>query len=164
MPKLLAAANDAPLLITSLCEGVTLYKWLRQTKIVTKELTVQILAKITKHLCEIHARGVIHNDLHADNIMIEQSDSALCVSIIDLGSASAPGKCVYSSTDKDRKDIHKYPWLAPEVLLGGPTSALCDVYSLGYLMADMAGRLPNSRVDGKELFALSRSMMNKKQP
>ena len=115
---------------------------------------------LTHLVGEIHDRGIVHNDVQPRNITFTGSVSQPVFHIIDLGLACRPGhiagnclfKCDISHDSANRSgdaDIHNNAagnqkfrlcgvWMAPEVLKGRPVFFSGDVYSFGFLIANVA--------------------------
>ncbi|ROT81964.1 hypothetical protein C7M84_024874 [Penaeus vannamei] len=88
---------------------------------------VDVAVQLCRRVDEIHAKGLIHNDLKADNVML---DKALGVSVIDFGTATPEGGVVGYQTD----GTFRGEWLAPELLIGGASTRASDAYSVGFLL------------------------------
>jgi predicted Ser/Thr protein kinase len=63
----------------------------------------QVLAALSKLLGDIHARGVTHGDLHADNILLEQrAGGAFEIALIDWATACVFGRGAASAKSRAR--------------------------------------------------------------
>lgn len=94
-----------------------------------------ILGQIADALSHIHARGVVHGDVKADNILLADDVARL----LDFGLArrrDAPA----SNADHVAGSPH---YLAPERAAGWPPSIAADIYALGVLgFLVVTGALP----------------------
>lgn len=102
---------------------------------------LQIALRLAQRLQEVHAARVIHNDLKADNIMVQESEEfqdGFEVFIIDFGLASFLGKSL-----KSRFTVGH---MAPEVKLGKASFPKSDVFSLGVLFRGMKECFRDGRV------------------
>ena len=85
----------------------------------------------------IHSKEYLHNDLKADNVIINEGNNSLHPIIIDFGKSTnlAKGKVYHvSPRDQERyRQFHKH--IAPEVVRGThPQSQASDVYAFGLLL------------------------------
>ena len=84
-----------------------------------------------------HQRGMIHRDIKPANIMFTADNEAVLTDfgiakMVDLSSLTATGAMVGTPA-----------YMAPEIGLGKPGTALSDIYSLGVVLYHMAtGQLP----------------------
>lgn len=88
---------------------------------------VAVAVSVCRRVEEIHAKGLIHNDLKADNVMLHK---ALDVSVIDLGAATPEGGVVGYEIDSSFRG----EYLAPELLSGGASSRASDAFAVGFLL------------------------------
>ena len=79
-------------------------------------------------LAAIHAAGLIHRDVKAQNVMREEGGRIM---LMDLGTGrEADGRGL-----RENPELAGTPlYLAPEIFLGAPASARTDLYSLGVLL------------------------------
>lgn len=78
-----------------------------------------------KYLHEEASIQVVHRDLKSKNILIGDGH---CLKICDFGSSRVFDETVVMTF------AGTYPWMAPELIQGLPTSTLCDVYSFGIVL------------------------------
>lgn len=83
----------------------TLYEFLRSDR-TDKEL-MDVAIDICVKVREIHQKGIIHNDLKLDNLMVDEGRK---VHVIDFNNAVENGK-PFCYTGQP----HALPWLAPEL-------------------------------------------------
>ncbi|RGB26875.1 kinase-like domain-containing protein [Rhizophagus diaphanus] len=102
------------------------------------------LTRIILGLEEIHQKEMIHHDLHAGNILLEQvsfSDNVYPdnVYVSDMGLSGQ-----VNDTNEDKTNIYGVlPYVAPEVLNEKPYTQASDIYSFGMIMYFIAtGRPP----------------------
>ncbi|KAG7159785.1 serine/threonine-protein kinase STY8-like [Homarus americanus] len=82
------------------------------------------LIKLAEALEEIHAKGVIHNDLKVNNITVLDEE----VHVIDFGLSTMAGE-VFPFIPAKRCN-----WMAPELSNGQPTSPASDVFSFSTII------------------------------
>ena len=114
--------------------------------------------KLARVLAVIHARGVVHRDLNANNVLIDEHGA---VTLLDFGCAELTEK-FYAVPAGERRyltppearvtipsvDVTTLAWSAPELRAGGKCSDKSDVYSLGHLLFRLlTGKLPTRGAD-----------------
>jgi serine/threonine-protein kinase len=109
--------------------------------------------KLAQVLAVVHARGVLHRDINANNVLI---DAAGAVTLLDFGCAELgenfynvpPGERRYLTPPEARVvipsgGIGKLAWSAPEVRGDTGWTEKSDVYSMGHLLFRMVtGKVP----------------------
>lgn len=115
---------------------------------------------VCRRAVAIHEANVIHSDLKADNIMVDEQLEAL---LVDFGNAAFKGDVAGYLYTNAR-------WIAPELCRAGPSTAASDAYSVGLLlqqisrhkrrgerMGDIAKKVrrpaPSERADLKDILA-----------
>jgi len=95
------------------------------------DITMQSLAGIE----EAHLAGVIHADLKADNIILDQRRAGIdVVKIVDFGIA----RLVTGARDVEDRSISGTPeYMAPEVISGAPPSFASDIYAVGIILYEL---------------------------
>ncbi|XP_045126536.1 serine/threonine-protein kinase STY46-like [Portunus trituberculatus] len=104
------------------------------------------LGQLCRPLGEVHARSVVHNDLKADNITVSGSVHCPVLHVIDLDWACRAGRVAadFSLETGEEDDFPREglgvecPWMAPEVRARRPVFASGDVFSLGFLLQQIA--------------------------
>jgi len=95
------------------------------------DITMQSLAGIE----EAHLAGVVHADLKADNIILDQRRAGVdVVKIVDFGIA----RLVTGARETEDRSISGTPeYMAPEVISGAPPSFASDVYAVGIILYEL---------------------------
>lgn len=105
-----------------------------------------IALRLARVLIAGHARGLVHRDVTAENVLLTADGPKL----LDFGIAAWAG-----DPDDDRGTP---PYVAPERLLGAPTHPAVDVYALGVLLfAMLTGRTPYPETTWEEIEAARRT-------
>lgn len=104
-----------------------------------RHLTAQVL----RGLSYLHSRGILHRDMKADNLLLDQD--GVC-KISDFG-ISRRSKDVYSNSDMTMRGT--VFWMAPEMVdTKQGYSAKVDIWSLGCVVLEMfAGKRPWSNLE-----------------
>ena len=130
-------------------ESVTLYK-AAKTKIISEKHEWQaILCETSEALNHVHRCGYAHNDLKADNIVLDRrEDERLHPVIIDFGKSVAFSEAKNPPPKSEHlKSLYKDSYIAPELVNGtGKPSATSDVYSLAFLVKKIYGILNFSNI------------------
>ncbi|HEY0480108.1 MAG TPA: protein kinase [Kofleriaceae bacterium] len=94
------------------------------------DIVMQSLAGIE----EAHLAGVIHADLKADNIILDQRRAGIdVVKIVDFGIA----RLITTARDEDRSISGTPEYMAPEVISGAPPSFASDIYAVGIILYEL---------------------------
>ncbi|WP_188189299.1 serine/threonine-protein kinase [Nonomuraea sp. SYSU D8015] len=105
-----------------------------------------IALRLARVLMAGHARGLVHRDVTAENVLLTADGPKL----LDFGIAAWAG-----DPEDDRGTP---PYVAPERLLGAPTHPAVDVYALGVLLHTMlTGRRPYPETTWEEIEAARRT-------
>ncbi|MCH2365870.1 MAG: sigma 54-interacting transcriptional regulator [Planctomycetes bacterium] len=97
-----------------------------------RELLDQVLAALDY----IHSRGLVHQDLKPQNILVSENDGSPRVKLIDFGLSRTTGT-------ESRELSGTIEYLAPEILEGGASTAQGDLYSFGIILYEIfQGRPP----------------------
>jgi serine/threonine-protein kinase len=110
---------------------------------------VHIVEQIASALDYAHARGVIHRDVSAGNVMLEAGDR---VTLMDFGIAQARQG---SRLTRAGVAVGTLEYLSPEQARGEVATPQSDIYSLGVLTYElMSGKLPFAAADDRGLLLL----------
>lgn len=97
----------------------------------TDRLVVDLSRQILFALQYLSDNEIIHNDLHAGNILVQQGDE-LILKLSDLGIAQE-----LAGQHAVRPQLVQHRIMAPELVAGGYTTKQSDLYQLGLLMYEM---------------------------
>lgn len=97
----------------------------------TDRLVVDMSRQILFALQYLSDSEIIHNDLHAGNILVQQGDQ-LTLKLSDLGIAQE-----LSGQLSVRPQLVQHRIMAPELVAGGYSTKQSDLYQLGLLMYEM---------------------------
>ena len=98
---------------------------------------VTIAVQIAGALSEAHAKGIIHRDIKADNIMLTSKGQG---KVMDFGLAKLKGSLKLTRTSTT---VGTLGYMAPEQIQGGEADHRSDIFSFGVLLFEMlTGKLP----------------------
>lgn len=116
--------------VTRLLDGRPLAERVAEGTLPWREAAM-IVVRLAGALGELHARGLVHRDVTADNVLLTGDGPKL----LDFGIAAASG----AAPD----DYGTPPYVAPERLAGVAVHPAVDCYALGVLLFEMVtGRVP----------------------
>lgn len=123
-PLLRSALKEPPTLYMTYCGCDTLEAFFHSGPEARQML--QVMLDLAQQVAQIHAKGVVHLDLKADNVMVQGTHAR----IIDVGLAALPGQRLPFKN----VDLRRVNWMCPQAALRGPVTYEADVYSLGRLL------------------------------
>jgi len=98
---------------------------------------LSIVIQIGEALQEAHAKGIVHRDIKADNIMLTSKGQA---KVMDFGLAKLKGSLKLT---KSSSTVGTLAYMAPEQFQGGEVDARSDIFSLGVLLFELlTGKTP----------------------
>jgi serine/threonine-protein kinase len=123
-------------------KGPTLTQLLVNENPLDVDRVLDIIAQTLYGIEEAHLAGVVHADLKADNIILDQRRAGVdTVKIVDFGIA----RLVTGVRDvnEDRSISGTPEYMAPEVISGAPPSFASDIYAVGIILYELlAERTP----------------------
>ncbi len=87
--------------------------------------------QIADALQEAHARGIVHRDIKADNIMVNAKNQA---KVMDFGLAKLKGTLKLT---RSSSTVGTLAYMAPEQIQGGEVDARSDIFSFGVVLFEM---------------------------
>ena len=116
-------------------KGPTLTQLLVNENPLAVDRVVEIIVQALAGIEEAHLAGVVHADLKADNILLDQRRAgADVVKIVDFGIA----RLITAVRDPDDRSISGTPeYMAPEVIGGAAPSFASDIYAVGIILYEL---------------------------
>jgi calcium-dependent protein kinase len=140
--------NDCINIVMELIDGQELFSKLMKVNHFSEKQTAIIMYQIFSSIKYCHENGIIHRDIKAENILVQDSLN-LFVKIIDFGSCEILTKTKLTSTYK----VGSPSYIAPEVLNGEEYDYCCDIWSLGVLMYYLlSGNKPFTGTTEEEIY------------
>ena len=118
-----------PSIIMEYIEGCTLSEWLSTNP--PQNERRRVFEELLTAVNYLHQRGIIHNDLKPDNILISRADNTL--KIIDFGLADSDAHIALRRLGCTPK------YASPELQARGDVDARSDIYSIGVIMGELFG-------------------------
>lgn len=123
-------------------------------------VVIDIICQILDALTLAHARGLVHCDLKAENVLVTMIDQRIVTKLVDFGLASLP----YEASAMRDSAFGTPAYMAPEQILGqaGLVGACTDIYAVGIMLYELlSGILP---FDEKTQFATMNAQVNSDVP
>ena len=122
-----------PCIVQEYIDGRSLGRWLSENP--SRKERKRIFSQLLSVVDNLHKKGIIHNDLTPENILISRVGDTL--KLIDFGFADDDSHLSHSlGGTRD--------YASPELLAGEKVDARSDIYSIGRLMQDIfPGRYRN---------------------
>ncbi len=115
-------------------KGPTLTQLLVNENPLATERVIDIIMQALAGIEEEHLAGVVHADLKADNIILDQRRAGVdVVKIVDFGIA----RLVTGVREEDRSISGTPEYMAPEVISGAPPSFASDIYAVGIILYEL---------------------------
>lgn len=112
-------------------DGAPLDEYLRRTRPDRKKF-IQLASELCDALSYMHSRQTVHRDLKPGNIMVTHDGGN--IKIIDFGLADSSSSALLKAPAGSRR------YMSPEVAAGMPADTRSDIWSLGVVLGEMAGR------------------------
>ncbi|NRB40348.1 MAG: protein kinase [Pseudomonadales bacterium] len=121
--------DDGIALVMEYVDGADLKKYLKE-HLVSLQQRLDWLLQISQGLAAIHAQGIIHRDLKAENILISQQGIA---KITDLGIAKVQTEETQTELTATGHLVGSFSAFSPEQALGKTLDQRSDLFSFGIL-------------------------------
>ncbi|HRH44271.1 MAG TPA: protein kinase [Pyrinomonadaceae bacterium] len=123
-------------LVMEFVEGRTLRQLIAQQGALPALLVAEIAVQICAALDEAHRLGLIHRDIKPDNIIVQETSTALRVKVLDFGIAKLSSMGA-SNLTQTGTIVGTPRYMSPEQCMGEHLDGRSDIYSLGIVLYEM---------------------------
>ncbi|TYI27745.1 hypothetical protein ES332_A05G197800v1 [Gossypium tomentosum] len=126
-------------IVTEFMSGGSIYDLLHKQKSGFKlPLLLKLAIDVSEGMSYLHQNGIMHRDLKAANLLMDENGVRDVVKIADFGVAR-----VQAQPGVMTAETGTYRWMAPEVIEHKPYDHKADVFSFGVVLWEMlTGKLP----------------------
>lgn len=118
-------------------DGITLKEYIEQQGVINWKEAVHFVGQILAALQHAHDKGIVHQDIKPQNIMLLQDGT---IKVTDFGIARFSRVDTKATSENAIGSVH---YISPEQARGEMTDAKADIYSIGVVMYEMlTGELP----------------------
>lgn len=118
-------------------DGITLKEYIEQQGVINWKEAVHFMGQILAALQHAHDKGIVHQDIKPQNIMLLQDGT---IKVTDFGIARFSRVDSNTTSENAIGSVH---YISPEQARGEMTDDKADIYSVGVVMYEMlTGRLP----------------------
>ena len=113
----------------------------RHRRVLKLDQLVDLMDQVLDVVVAAHAHGVVHRDLHPDNINITVGPAGVVhARVLDFGIS----RLVDRPVESDQERVGRSRWMSPQQAAGEPVDHRTDIYNLGLLLYRMlTGRHPH---------------------
>ena len=133
----ISTSGSVEYIVMELIEGITLKEYLYKKEKLDWKQTLFFAFQIAEALEHAHSRGIIHQDIKPQNIMLLRDGT---LKVADFGIAKLENE---GETQVIKEAIGSVHYISPEQARGSKIDSRTDIYSLGVVMYEMiTGRTP----------------------
>jgi calcium-dependent protein kinase len=137
--KLSDFLEDGPnyYIVMDYVKGPDLLSLIQRYGIFPEKSAAKIIKQLFSSLAYLHKRGIVHRDVKAENLIIQENKGEMIVKLIDFDTV------VKKESEEKLKGVHgTVYYMAPEVI-DGRHDEKCDIWSAGVLLYSLiTGKFP----------------------
>ncbi len=118
-------ADGVPFMAMRYVPGRTLSRTIEEEGPLAFDAVVRLTAEVGAGLDALHAHGIVHRDVRASNVLVDEQGVA---ALSDFGFACSPADTRITELDRP---VGTLDYRAPELFQGRPATRATDIYSLG---------------------------------
>ena len=150
--------GDAAYIAMELLEGPSLHQMLKERQRIPFYTAADIIAQVADALHHAHGFSIVHRDVKPANVVVAPSGRA---KLTDFGVAYVPA----SDVTQTGSALGSPRYMAPEQVLGQPTDARADIFSLGVVLYELlTRRTPFEWPGDTTVFALMQRIAGEPHP
>jgi serine/threonine protein kinase len=139
----LGEAGGRHFLVVEYVSGPTLEESIRSEGPLAVDAIVRLAREVAAGLDALHEHGIVHRDIKASNVLLDEGRALLT----DFGLAKGPASTVLT---RPGQVLGTLEYLAPELIRGEPATPASDIYAFGCMVYECAaGTTPFA---GRSLF------------
>lgn len=147
--------DGRPYLAMEWVEGSTLAEWLTARGYLEAGEALPLVEQLCGALEAVHAAGLVHRDLKAQNVLVQERPGGVRLVLVDFGIARVQEPGHGSPLTSAGRVLGTPTALAPEQIRGARVDARADLYALGVLLHQvLSGQLPFRAATAVELMEL----------
>jgi serine/threonine protein kinase len=136
-------SRDVPYMVMEYVEGRTLRDVIESGGALDTTEGCAILVSVAAALAAAHGRGIIHRDVRADNVFVENRTGRAVLGDFGIAALQESGTLAEPRLTAAGMLLGKTRYVSPEQVRGEPVTEQSDIYSFGMLAYEvLAGRIP----------------------
>lgn len=133
-------ADDTPYLVMAYVPGRTLAERLEAEGPLDEVETRSVLAQLASALAAAHRKGIVHRDVRASNVLIEEDTGRVLLTDFGIAAVLDGGRERGPRLTRTGQILGQPRYASPEQLRGIEVTGQADVYSLGVLGYELLTR------------------------
>jgi serine/threonine-protein kinase len=151
--------DGTPFIVMELLDGESLVERLERTGALSPELVAKIIRSLADALTEVHAHGIVHRDMKAENIYLVGAADSPFVKLLDFGVCKLPMADAKAKLTTPGMMVGTPEYMSPtQTVAAMAVDHKADLWSLGVLAyLSLAVQFPFQGERTRDLFAAIRA-------